>query len=173
MRLWNFSILSTVFIVSCTQNQNPKNTNEIRNKEDKGTIENNSNIIIYNYDSITYQKCNYYGDWDSEPTDSFYILSVNSVELIKPYLKDSSIQKYSCCPEHISGFMTVYSDGKAFRRYQVAADGGLVGEEFDSLYTFLVPFNYQTRIKIPKKQWDLIISDIIRIKVPIDKMEKM
>lgn len=166
---YNLAILLLASIMfSCSDERNPWETPDSKSESEEVFVDENPTVIKYNYDSIIFQKFEYIGSWDSKATDSFYIFTKNSIEIIKPYLMDSSIRKYSCCPEHISGTMTIFSDGKAFRTYSVAADGGVVAEEIDTLCAILVPYNYQSRIKIPKGEWNLIISDVKRTKIKFD-----
>ena len=153
-------MLVLIFIVSCESNADTKTIE----KNETPKIDENPTYVSYDCDSIVIQKTNVIETGGHELTDSFYVLTPESIQLIKPYIKDSLIKKYSCCPEKVTGFLIEYDNGTQFRKSTIAADGGLFGYDYDTNYCFIVPHHYQHRIQIPKDTWKLILIDCIKVK---------
>lgn len=161
-----FSIFILFFLViSCENNSNIEDKKVHTKKKEIKPVKKTTHRD-FKYDSLVIQKAENIELDLYSLSDSFYILSSNSIKALKPYFTDSIIKHYSCCPEYITGYMFAYLNGKKMYRYTLTNRGGAFGKmEIDSGYTFFVPPGYQYRIRIPADFWKKIINDSKKIKI--------
>lgn len=117
------------------------------------------------YDSMIVQEYKITKSYNGYKTENVYVLSSKSIQIVKPYLIDSIIHDYSCCPELVTGELIVYSGGQVCEQYFVDSVGAFGNGKQHPAKRMLVARGYQTRINIPIDTWNQIMRGTKQIKI--------
>jgi len=156
-------IILLIYIVSSCGNPELESSRIIQTSENKDDVSKLASMEVCDFDSIVVEEGTSHAGKLSK-TGRIKILSVGAIKIIQPYLKDSILRKYACCPDTIIGELKVFSNGKNCKNYTVVPSGGLVEWDRDSVNVTLVPDGYQFRVKIPNEKWNIIMKKSRRIK---------